>query len=92
MGFHEGLERRSIAMLTDLQTDVRAAAANHSCDRWSITLPSIMTTGGIGTTARRVGNIGMFAAFLASVFSEFIGLGHRIRQAIEGESRRANTA
>jgi len=79
MGFHKGLERRSIAVVADLQADVPAATANHPRNRRSITLPGAMTTGLIGTPARRVSKISVFAAFLASVLVEFIGFGHRIR-------------
>jgi hypothetical protein len=78
MRFHEGLERRTIAAVTDLQADVPAAAANHPGNWWSITLPGAMTTGFIGTTARRVSWISVFVAFLASVLVEFIGFSHRI--------------
>src|SRR5260221_3100516 len=84
MGFHKGLERRTIAAVTDPQADVPAAAANPPGNRWSITLPGAMPTGVIGTTARRVSWISMLVAFLASVFVEFIGFGHRVRQAAEG--------
>jgi len=84
MGFHKGLERRTIAAVTDLQADVPAAAANHPGNRWPITLPGAMTTGLIGTTARRVSGISMVMAFLASVLVEFIDFGHRVRQATEG--------
>ena len=79
MGFHEGLERRSIAVVADLQADVPAATANHPRNRRSIGFPRAMTTGLIGTTARWVGNISVFAAFLAGVLVEFIGLSHVIR-------------
>jgi len=79
MGFHKGLERRSIAMVTDLQADVPAAAANHPGNRWSITLPGAMTTRLISTTARRVSWISVFVAFLASVLVEFIGFGQIVR-------------
>ena len=78
MRFHKGLECRTIAVVTDLQADLRAATANHPCNRWSITLPSAMTTGVIGTVARRVCWISVFVAFLASVLVEFIGFGQRI--------------
>ena len=79
MGFDKGLERRSITVVTDLQADVSAAAANHPGNRWSITLPGAMTTGLVGTAARRVSWISMLMAFLASVLVQFIGFGHIIR-------------
>jgi len=79
MGFHEGLERRTIAVVTDLQADVPAAAANHPCNRRSIVLPSAMTTGLIGTAAGWVCWVSVFVAFLAGVLVEFIGLGNIIR-------------
>src|SRR5260221_4469802 len=84
MGFHKGLERRTIAAVTDPQADVPAAAANHPGNRWSITLPGAMPTGVIGTTARRVSWISMFVAFLARGLVAFIRFGHRVRQAAEG--------
>jgi hypothetical protein len=43
-----------------------------------------MPTGYIGTAAGRVCWIGMFVAFFAGVLVQFIGFGHRIRQATEG--------
>ena len=79
MGFHKGLERCSITVVTDLQADVSAAAANHPGNRWSISLPGAMPTGLVGTTARRVSWISMLVAFLASVLVEFIGFGHIVR-------------
>src|SRR5260221_7181306 len=84
MGFHKGLERRTIAAVTDPQADVPAAAANHPGNRWSITLPGAMPTGVIGTTARRGSWVRMLGAFLASVLVAFIGFGHRVRPAAEG--------
>ena len=79
MPFHERLKRRTIAMVTDLQADVPAATANHPGNRWSISLPRAMTTGLVGTAARRVCWIGMFVAFFASVLVEFIGFGYIVR-------------
>src|SRR6266508_3195893 len=84
MRFYEGLECRTITMVTDLQADVSARAANHPGNRRSISLPRTMTTGVIGTAAGRVGWICMFVAFFASVLIQFIRFGHRIRQAREG--------
>lgn len=78
MRFHEGLECRTITVVTDLQAKLPAATANHPCNRWSITLPRAMPTGLIGTPARRVCWISVFVAFLASVLVEFIGFSHRI--------------
>jgi len=77
--FHERLKRRTIAVVTDLQVDVPAAAANHTRNRWPISVPGAMTTGCIGTATGWVGNVIVFAAFRASVLVEFIGLGHSIR-------------
>jgi hypothetical protein len=79
MGFHERLERRTIAVGADLQADVAAAAANHTRYWWSIVLPGAMTTRFIGAPAGWVGNVSVFAAFLAGVLVEFIGFGHIIR-------------
>jgi integral membrane sensor domain MASE1 len=79
MGFHERLERRAITVVTDLQADVPAGAANHSGNRWSIRIPRAMTTGLIGTTTGRIGWISVLVTFLASVLVEFIGFGHIIR-------------
>jgi hypothetical protein len=79
MSFHERLKCCTIALLTDLQADLRAAAANHTSNRWPISLPSAMTMGFIGTPTGWVGNVIVFAAFLASILVEFIGLGTIIR-------------
>jgi len=79
MGFHKRLERGTIAVATDLQADLPAAAANHTGNRWPISVPRAMTTGFIGTATGWVGNVIVFAAFLASVLVEFIGLGNIIR-------------
>jgi hypothetical protein len=84
MRFDEGLECRTITVVTNLQADVPARAANHPGNRWSISLPRTMPTGFIGTAAGRVCWIGMFVAFFAGVLVQFIGFGHRIRQATEG--------
>src|SRR6266545_4712459 len=93
MPFHERLKRRTITLLTDLQADLRAAATNHTRNRWPISVPGAMTTGFIGTAAGWVSWISVMMAFLAGLLVEFIGLSHVIRQRAEGgESLRANTA
>jgi hypothetical protein len=79
MPFHERLKCGTITGVTNLQAELRAATANHTRNRWPIVLPGSMATGFIGTAARRVGNVRVFAAFLASVLVEFIGFGHSIR-------------
>ncbi len=79
MPFHERLKCRTIAVIADLQADLRAAAANHTRNRWPISRPSAMTTGFIGTATGWVGNVIVFAVFLASILVEFIGLGNSIR-------------
>ena len=79
MPFHERLKRRTIAPVTDLQADVPAAAANHTRNRWPISVPGAMTTGLIGTPAGWVSWVGVLVAFLASVLVEFIGLSHVVR-------------
>lgn len=79
MPFHERLKCRTITVVTDLQADVPAAAANDTRNRWPISVPGAMTTRFIGTAAGWVGNVSVFAALLASVLVEFIGLGHIIR-------------
>ena len=79
MGFHEGLECRTIAVVTDLQADVPAAATNDTRNRWPISVPGAMTTGFIGTAAGWVSWISVLVAFLAGVLVEFIGLSHVIR-------------
>jgi hypothetical protein len=79
MSFHERLERRAIAVVTDLQADMPATAANHSGNRWPIGVEGTMTTPFIGSAAGWVCIISVFAAFLAGVLVEFIGFGHIIR-------------
>jgi hypothetical protein len=79
MRFDEGLECRTITMVTNLQADVPAAAANHPGNRWSISVPGAMTTGFIGTAAGWVSWVSVVVAFLAGVLVEFIGLSHVIR-------------
>src|SRR6266542_3582499 len=84
MPFHERLKRRTITLLTDLQADLRAAATNHTRNRWPISVPGAMTTGFIGTAAGWVSWISVMMAFLAGILVEFIGLSHVIRQRAEG--------
>lgn len=79
MPFHERLKRGTIADVTNLQAELRAAPSNHTRNRWPIALPGSMATGFSGTAAGSVGNVGVFAAFLASVLVEFIGFSHSIR-------------
>jgi hypothetical protein len=66
-------------VVTDLQADLPAAAANHTRNRWPISVPGAVTTGFSGTATGSVCWVSVFAAFLASVFSELIGFGHIIR-------------
>jgi hypothetical protein len=64
---------------TDLQADLPAAAANHTRNRWPIALPGAVATLFIGTAAGWVCSLRVFAAFLAGVFSEFVGFDQIIR-------------
>ena len=84
MRFDEGLECRTITVVTNLQADVPARAANHPGNRWSISLPRAMPTGFIGTAAGWIRWVSVLVTFLAGVLVQFIGFGHRIRQATEG--------
>ena len=79
MSFHERLKRRTIAVVTDLQADVPAAATNDTRNRWPIGLPGAMTTGFIGTAAGWVSWVRGWVTFLAGVLVQFIGLSHIIR-------------
>ena len=79
MPFHEWLKRRTIAVVTDLQAQLPAAATNHTRNRWSIRVPGTMTTGFIGTAAGWVSWISVLVAFRASVLVEFIDLSYVIR-------------
>src|SRR4051812_27322877 len=84
MRFDKGLERRTIAVVTDLQAELSTTTANHPSNRWSISLPCAMPTGFIGTAARWVCWISMYVAFFAGILVEFIRFGHTIRQAVKG--------
>jgi hypothetical protein len=76
MAEHEGLQCGSIRVFTHLEADVTTAASDDT-DNWgTIALPSSVATRLIGSPARWVERVGVFAAFLTGVLIEFVGFGH----------------
>jgi hypothetical protein len=76
MAEHEGFQGGPISPLTNLETDVTTAASDDT-DNWgTIAGPSSVATRLIGSPARWVERVSMFAALLTGILIEFVGFGH----------------
>ena len=80
MAEHEGLQGGPISPFTNLEADM-ATAASDDTDNWgTIALPGSVATRLIGSWARRIERVSVFAAFLTGVLIEFVGFGHWVGQ------------
>jgi hypothetical protein len=80
MAEHEGLQAVPISPLTNLEVDLTTTASDDT-DNWrTIAGPGSVATRLIGSPARWVERVSVFATFLTGILIEFVGLGHGVGQ------------
>jgi hypothetical protein len=80
LGEHEWFQRGPISPFTEVQADLPTAAPDDPYNRWAVGGPSPVAARLVGSPARWVSRISVFATFLFGVLIQFIGFCHWIGQ------------
>ena len=76
MGNDKRFQCGSISLFRHPKADTASVAPDYSHNRRAITRPRAMATRLVGSPARWIKRVAVFATFLTGILIQFVGLGH----------------